>query len=273
LQCFLDSRDWTGLAPSEVRRAIREHVVTQPELRWASFPAAGPSLAWRMRNKLHLAGGIAVGIAALPVVAAGAIPFAVQLRRLEKRDPAPRVIPDDAHVQSLGAIEDLLLQNQFTAYGDLKPGWFRRYLAVGLLWAVNFGARHRFNHADLAGVKTIHAARWVFLDNRRRMVFASNYDGSQESYMDDFIDKVAWGLNAVFSNGAGYPRTNWLIKDGAKDEQHFKTFIRSRQLPSPVWYSAYPHLTALNIENNARIRAGLSEDMDETATAEWLRRF
>jgi hypothetical protein len=35
------------------------------------------------------------------------------------------------------------------------------------------------------------------------MLFASNYDGSLESYMDDFINKVAWGLNLVFSNGVG----------------------------------------------------------------------
>ena len=29
--------------------------------------------------------------------------------------------------------------------------------------------------------------------------------------MDDFIDKVAWGLNIVFSNGFGYPRARWLV--------------------------------------------------------------
>ena len=50
-------------------------------------------------------------------------------------------------------------------------------------------------------------------------MFASSYDGSLESYMDDFIDKVAWGLNAAFSNGVGYPKTNWLVADGATDEQ------------------------------------------------------
>ena len=65
--------------------------------------------------------------------------------------------------------------------------------------------RHVFNRGNLAGVKTIHFARWVFLDGKRRVFFASNYDGSLESYMDDFIDKIAWGLNIVFSNGFGYP--------------------------------------------------------------------
>ena len=39
------------------------------------------------------------------------------------------------------------------------------------------------------------------------MIFCSNYDGSVESYMDDFINKTGFGLNASFSNGIGYPRT------------------------------------------------------------------
>jgi hypothetical protein len=91
--------------------------------------------------------------------------------------------------------------------------------------------------------------------------------------MDDFIDKVAWGLNGVFSNGLDYPRTNWLVLDGAHDEQAFKHYIRVRQVSTPYWYSAYPQLTALNIENNAMIRAGLSGSMDAAAGEAWLRRL
>ena len=81
-------------------------------------------------------------------------------------------------------------------------------------------------------MKTIHFARWVFLDDGRRVFFASNYDGSLESYMDDFIDKIAWGLNIVFSNGVGYPRTRWLVLDGARDELAFKDYLRLHQVPT-----------------------------------------
>ena len=88
-------------------------------------------------------------------------------------------------------------------------------------------------------MKTIHFARWVFLDGKRRVFFASNYDGSLESYMDDFIDKIAWGLNVVFSNGVGYPRTSWLVLGGARDELAFKDYLRTHQVPTRVWYSAY----------------------------------
>ena len=105
------------------------------------------------------------------------------------------------------------------------------------------------------------------------MLFASNYDGSLESYMVDFIDLVWWGLNLVFTNGYGYPRTRWLIFEGARDEQAFKNYIRNHQLHSQLWYSAYPQLTAVNIANNAAIRAGMSGEMSEQAAARWLQRF
>jgi len=145
--------------------------------------------------------------------------------------------------------------------------------AMVVLWLVNNAVRHLFNRGDLTGVKTIHFARWIPLDERRRLMFASNYDGSLESYMDDFIDKVAWGLNAVFSNGIGYPRTNWLIRDGARDELAFKNFLRLRQVPTQVWYSAYGTLTTVNIANNAKLREGLSGEMSRVETEGWLARL
>ena len=110
----------------------------------------------------------------------------------------------------LAALEDHIVQNPFMAVGHVKPGAFRILTLRAILFGLNFTTRHIFNRGVLSGVKSIHFARWVFIDDKRRMFFASNYDGSMESYMDDFIDKVAWGLNLVFSNGVGYPKTNWL---------------------------------------------------------------
>ena len=92
--------------------------------------------------------------------------------------------------------------------------------------------------------------------------------------MDDFINKVSFGLNVVFSNGIGYPTTNWLILDGAKDEQKFKYFLRRHELPTEVWYNAHPGLTALNRERNTLIREGLERSsMTDSEIQEWLQLF
>ena len=273
IERFLDTRDWRGSTPTETRTAIQEFVRGEPALGWALLPSEAPDLAFVLRDLADLA---AVPIALLlgsPALLAILPLWAAVLRAREKTDAAPLLRADDARIQLLAAPEDRIVQNQFSAAGFLKPGWFRRITASFVLFLVNWGVRHIFNHANLAGVKTIHFARWIFIDGKRRLVFASNYDGSLESYMDDFIDKVAWGLNAVFSNGIDYPRTSWLVKDGAHDELAFKYFIRSHQMETQLWYSAYPELTAINIENNAQIRAGLFKPMNEIETEAWLQRF
>jgi hypothetical protein len=88
--------------------------------------------------------------------------------------------------------------------------------------------------------------------------------------MDDFIDQISWGLNIVFSNGHGYPTTRWLVLDGSRDEQAFKDYLRRHQVPTHVWYSAYPRLTAANVDANARLRAGLHGDLSGEEAARWL---
>jgi hypothetical protein len=105
----------------------------------------------------------------------------------------------------------------------------------------------------------------------KALFFASNYDGSLESYMDDFINKVAWGLNLVFSNGTGYPRTDWLVLNGAKDEQKFKYYIRRHELPTEVWYNAHPGVTAFELDRNSRIRNGIEKSfMSDEEIRQWL---
>ena len=60
---------------------------------------------------------------------------------------------------------------------------------------------------------------------------------------------------------------------GARYEQQFKNTLRIQQVPVPVWYTAYPALSAANIENNARIRAGLRGEMNPADAGQWLSRL
>jgi hypothetical protein len=271
LEDFLDGAEHLRKQdPAEIRRAVREHVEADRVLSRALRPPAGLDLGFRLRELAHLVGVALLVLVLLPVLLLAAPVFLVLLRRHEKRDRALHVKPPVEVVQELAALEDHVVQNPFTALGFVKPGLFRRLTLTGVLYAINYVTRHVFNRGNLAGVKTIHFARWVFLDDKRRVIFASNYDGSLESYMDDFIDKIAWGLNIVFSNGYGYPNARFLILDGCHDELAFKDYLRLHQVPTRVWYSAYEQLSCANIANNARVRAGLRGEPGREATERWV---
>jgi len=89
--------------------------------------------------------------------------------------------------------------------------------------------------------------------------------------MDDFINKVAFGLNLVFSNGIGYPRTHLLISGGASQEMEFKNYLRRHQVPTDVWYKAYPDLTAADLARNSLVREGLERaSMTDAEARQWL---
>jgi hypothetical protein len=195
---------------------------------------------------------------------------AIALRVHELRDVPDRRPVDPASVERLRADEDRVAHNPFAVVGFLKPGTFRAVLTRVVLFAINYAVRHVLNRGSLAGVKTIHFARWVYL-TPELLTFLSTYDGSLESYMDDFIDKVAWGLNAIFSNGVGYPPTVLLFWRGARDEELFKSNLRNHQVPNHVWYSAYHDLTALNVASNAAVRRGLARrTLSDDEASDWL---
>ncbi|MDE9450614.1 hypothetical protein J3R80_09055 [Aliiroseovarius sp. Z3] len=197
--------------------------------------------------------------------------FLLRLRLAERSDPEILPRPDDDRISDLGRYEDHDVTNPFSAFGDVKPGLFRRSVTTVALYLLNYAARHIYGRGYLTRVQTIHFARWVFVDDKRRVLFCSNYDGALESYMDDFVNKVAWGLNLVFSNGVGYPSTRFLIKGGAALESKFKRYLRNRQLPTQVWYKAYPGLTARDLARHGEIRKGLEVRPDGArALRNWL---
>jgi len=275
LEARLQGNSVTGMDARYIWSALRQFADEErSQSRLTLTPEAPTPLTWQLKNLAHLIAVPLLLLLALPLLLLYLPFFLIQLRMREKRDAeiVPRTDPE--FVSSLAVREDQIITNQFSAYGNVKPGTFRRWTLVFLLFAIEYTTRHIYNRGYLARVSTIHFARWVFLDDRKRLYFASNYDGSLESYMGDFINKVAWGLNLVFSNGVGYPRTNWLVAGGAKDEQKFKDYIRRHQLPTEVWYDATPGVTAYDMARNRLIREGLEKNsMTDGEAAEWVKLF
>jgi hypothetical protein len=270
---YLDGARLSAQSPESIRRAIVNFVRGRTDLAWALDPPETLPSAWRVKELVHLIAFPLVAIVFSPLLLVALPLVVVLLRARERRDVPDQSRAPEETVKRLQADEDYWAQNQVTAAGLFKPGWFRFLLATAILQTTDYACRHIYNRGSLSGLSTIHFARWVPLDGRRRMFFSSNYNGSLESYMDDFIDKAAWGLNAIFSNGDGFPRTCFLVCGGITDEKAYKRFLPTRQVQSQVWYSAYPYLTTKNIANNAEIRQGLSGNMNADDTKIWLHRF
>lgn len=259
-----------ALPPRELYSRLQGFVNTEKSAgRITLSPASPTPLGWQMMNLLHMIGLPLLVLILSPLLIVLTPFYLIALRRLERTDPEFCPTADQKHSEDLSRIEDHDVTNQFSAMGSLKPGLVRLLTTSAVLKTVNYGARHITRPGRLGRIRSIHFARWVFVAGTERMIFCSNYDGSVESYMDDFINKTGFGLNASFSNGIGYPRTNWLVRDGCIDERKYKEYLRRHTLVSQVWYKAYPGLSAVDLERNTRVRQGLETPSmsDEQASA------
>ena len=273
IESFLDRRrfaaDWPP-APARLYDEIRAHVIERGL--FARFHDEG-GFAPRVRLVPFIVGLLAYAVRQLPLLPL--LPWAVfALRHKERTDVPARYDTDPDGVHALAAQEDVLTQNQLTHYVPIKPGRLRRWLLRTVLRFIDLTARFRQNQGQLGGISTIHFARWVIVDEGRQLLFFSNYDGSWENYLGDFIDKAALGLTGIWSNSEGFPATHWLAWGGATDEGRFKAWTRAHQVKTPLWYSAYPDLTVRNVlENQAICRGLLQRPADADALGRWLQFF
>ncbi len=190
----------------------------------------------------------------------------------EEQDPLPLEWDSGPRIDRIAAQEDQGDQNGLTHLSVIRPGGYRARTLRAALWAVQHFALRVGFEGNLAGLSTIHFARWVVLDDGR-LLFFSNYDGSWEAYLGDFIDKVSFWLSVIWTNTRGFPPTRWLLFDGARAEEPFKHWTRTCQLPNQIWYSAYPELSVDEILDNAWIRERCRGTLDEAETRAWLSRL
>jgi hypothetical protein len=156
------------------------------------------------------------------------------------------------------------VQNEMTVISDIDPARVWRLKTV--LSLINLAAATVFNKGTLSDITTIHFARWVIYDNDRKLLFESNYDGSWEQYIGDFVDKGYAGLDGIWANSIGYP------DQGARDMQAFKKAILDHQVRAQVFYSAYPKCSVKNILNDLKMAESLARVLDAPENG-WLRRF
>jgi Dyp-type peroxidase family len=201
--------------------------------------------------------------------------FVWRLHRADVSDRPEDLDPDLAGVRKVAERENdpNCEQNHFLSVSPLKPGWFRK-LTLGIaLWGIELVVSRAFRPGYIVNMGTIHFARWFRPPGSERLVFLSNYDGSWESYLEDFVTKAYQGQNAAWSNAFGFPRTKWLTNEGAQDGDRFKRWVRRQQKPTQFWFNRLSHLTADQMRNNAVISWELARATTDSQARAWLSYF
>lgn len=221
--------------------------------------------------------GFAAGawVAAIVVAAefAGVVVAYVHMRRLEETDVPDHSMPSAETVAAFMAHENFAVHNHLASASTLKSDRLRYHtLRLGLWYAAIFG-RFRSRPSFLGPNGQIHFARWILLPGTDQLLFRSNYDGAWGSYVEDFVEISSRGVNGIWSNTEGFPKTKNLLMGGATNSEALMRWTRRQQRPSHVWYSAYPRLTLARIRTNAAIRQGVALARTEGDASDWLACF
>lgn len=88
-------------------------------------------------------------------------------------------------------------------------------------------------------ISSIHYARWVMIDDDTKLLFTSNFDGTWEKYLRDFVNLAPEGLDLIWNNCVDYP--------GAVPYEGFAKYVRKYQVKTELFYAAYPAASVKNV--------------------------
>jgi hypothetical protein len=96
----------------------------------------------------------------------------------------------------------------------------------------------------LDSLKTVHFARFVFLNDNTSLAVITTYDGSFEDYINEFVDSIGDVFNALLAHMDGAPPL-----PVQQNRQAFLDYVRANDLRAiEPFYSAYPRATVLDIQ-------------------------
>ncbi len=274
IENFLDTVDLTEVPLSTVQSRIQQHLKTSginPQI----SPITLDQQASRAKRNLILLIIVLAPLLLLlsPIWFPLLIIYVIVLRKIEKADAAAPQLPPLPIDPRLFDHEDIFVQNHLTTLVNVKPGKFRLGTLKVILWIISLLAKIYFITGQLGGIPTIHFARWILMDNDRRLLFFSNYDGSWASYLGDFVDKANYGLTSVWSNTESFPPAKFLFWGGAQHIEEFKQWSRQHNVLAPVWYSAYPDETLWNLQKDIQIRDTINTSLNRAELETLLQRF
>jgi hypothetical protein len=180
--------------------------------------------------------------------------------------PTPQELTlEDAKREELERQPEYPVQNSMVLVVRINPEQERR--VRNILRLVDW--RFRRYQVGLNDIRAIHCARWVMFDGgdgHTWLLFFSTFDDSWEAYIDSFLDHedVLSFLKRIWSETEGFPRPGTFRGPFVT---HFKDWVRHVQVPTLVWYSAYPRgqpgapgMSVMDVHNALQLRGLLARE-------------
>jgi hypothetical protein len=141
----------------------------------------------------------------------------------------------------------------FTIVARVKPGRADAIRAYGQRLAATLES----DPFVLAPLK-LHYLRWVLFDDDTRFMYQGIFDTDFDKYTEDAIVLFRkTGMDTAFENLEGFPE-DWKTNTPA-----FVRFVREHQCNSFLEYGEYPYVSSDEIKRALKIKAALSEMLDQ----------
>jgi len=113
---------------------------------------------------------------------------------------------------------------------------------------------------ECLAVLKLHYLRWLLfpIKGETYFMYQGIFDTDFDKYTEDAVTLFgSIGFNTVFENLEGFPN-DWKTNPAA-----FVKFVREHQCPSFLEYGEYPFASAEEIKKALRVKAALSEMLDQ----------
>ncbi len=141
--------------------------------------------------------------------------------------------------------------NEFTIISSLKPGGAQR---MRDLFPEGFSGERQKNTDRIA---TVHDLRFVIFDDDTRVIFASTFDGTWETYINDFASIIPDEIDLLFHECVGYPGIH---------SSEIKDWIVSQQVQATAFYSAYPNATVREVWKSLKVKQAFDTLLDQASS-------
>ncbi|WP_156957575.1 hypothetical protein [Synechococcus sp. KORDI-52] len=114
----------------------------------------------------------------------------------------------------------------------------------------------------LVNLEMIHFARWVILPKDRwpgrpdnfetrysYLLFASNFNGTWDVYLDEFSDVISLGMDTMWYRSIGFPKSI--------PSSPFKSYIDDNSIESSYYYNALPGFSLRDVASALKVRKAI----------------